>query len=64
MTENVHTVKILDLYVSDSMTEIFIVMNYVPTDLSRVLNQEDTGMEEDHTVELLFKMLCALKFLH
>lgn len=29
MKENVHTVKIEDIYVSDNMKEIFIVMNYV-----------------------------------
>ena len=64
MKENVHTVKILDLIVSDSMTDIFIVMNYVSADLSWVLRQKDTDMEESHTVELLFKMLCALNFIH
>ena len=64
MKENVHTVKMLDLIVSDSMTDIFIVMNYVSADLSKVLRQEDTDMEESHTVELLFKMLCALNFIH
>ena len=64
MTENVHTVKILDLMVSDSMTDIFIVTNYVSTDLSRVLHQKDADMEEDHTVELLFKIVCALNFIH
>ena len=37
MTENVHTVKILDLIVSEGMTDIFIVMNYVKNDLSSVL---------------------------
>ena len=34
MKENVHTVKILDLIVSEDMTNIFIVMNYMCSDLS------------------------------
>ena len=33
MEENVHTVKMLDLVVSDSLEDIFIVMNYDDTDL-------------------------------
>ena len=64
MTENVHTVKILDLIVSDSMTDIFIVMNYVKNDLSCVLGQKDLEMLEDHIVHLLFKIVCALNFIH
>ena len=33
MQENVHTVKILDLIISDNMMDFFIVMNYVESDL-------------------------------
>ena len=64
MTENVHTVKILDLIVSDSMTDIFMVMNYVENDLSSVLSHKDPVIQEDHVVHLLFKMVCALNFIH
>ena len=49
MTENVHTVKILDLIVSDSMTDIFMVMNYVEHDLCSVLGQKDPVIQKDHT---------------
>ena len=33
MKENVHTIKILDLLVSEDYNDIFIVTNYVETDL-------------------------------
>ena len=64
MKENVHTVKILDIIVSDDMTDFFLVMNYVEQDLSSVLSQTETDLDEEHTVLLLFKMLCGLYFLH
>ena len=64
MTENLHTVKILDLMVSDDMTDFFIVMNYVEDDLYRVFHEKATDLKEDHTVVLLFKMMCALNFIH
>ena len=60
MKENVHTVKILDIIVSDDMTDFFLVMNYVEQDLSSVLSQIETDLDEEHTVLLLFKMLCGL----
>ena len=33
MKENKHTVKMLDLIVSENVTDVFIVMNYVDNDL-------------------------------
>ena len=41
MDENLHTVKILDLYFSDDLSEIFIVMNYYPYNLKEILYQDD-----------------------
>ena len=38
MTENVHTVKIKDIIVSDNMTDFFIVMNYVGADLNSFIH--------------------------
>ena len=37
MKENHHTVKILDIVVSEDMNDIFIVMDYVRRDLSSIL---------------------------
>ena len=64
MKENVHTVKILDLIVSEDMHDIFIVMNYFCSDLKRVLVQDGIGFTEKHTTTILFRLLCALNFLH
>lgn len=64
MKENVHTVKILDLIVSEDMTNIFIVMNYMCSDLKKVLGKQDIGFTEKHTTAILFRLLCALNFLH
>ena len=65
MKENKHTVKILDLIVSENMADIFIVMNYIGNDLNQVLSQKQTlVLTQDHTVIILYKMLCALNFLH
>ena len=64
MKENVHTVKILDLIVSEDMKSIFIVMNYISSDLKKVLSQDDTGFNEKHTTAIFFSLLCALNFLH
>ena len=49
MKENIHTVKMLDLVVSDSMTDIFIVMNYTKstTDFKTFLRKKSSSFEND-----------------
>ena len=64
MKENVHTVKMLDIIISDCMNNIFIVMNYVENDLSHMLRSNHAGLNEDTTLVVLFKMLCAVRFIH
>ena len=64
MTENMHTVKILDVIVSNDLSDIFIVMTYVCGDLKKALNQAHIGLTQQHTITILFRMLCALDFLH
>ena len=65
MEENVHTVKILDLIISEDMKDVFIVINYFDKDLRTVLNQSHSlYMDEDHTKMLLFRLICALEFIH
>ena len=55
MKENKHTVKMLDLIVSESVTDIFIVMNHIGKDLQAVLSQKDNiGLTEDHTIVILY----------
>ena len=60
MEENVHTVKMLDLVVSDSMEDIFIVMNQVDTDLRKFLKKKWFEITEDIILMIVYKLLCAL----
>lgn len=64
MKENVHTVKILDLIVSDDYSDVFIVMNYVDNDLKSVLKNTSKGLSQEVITAILFKLLCALSFIH
>lgn len=64
MKENVHTVKIVDLIVTEELRDLFIVMNYVCSDLKNVLRQDQIGLSQNHTITILFRLLCALNFLH
>lgn len=64
MKENVHTVKVLDAFVTEDVSDIFIVMNYVCSDLQKVMKQGQIGFTQMHTTTILFKMLCAMNFLH
>ena len=38
MEDNQHTVKILDFIMIDDKKEVFIIMNYFPSNLQRVLS--------------------------
>ena len=62
MEENVHTVKILDLIISDDMVNIFIVMNFIESDLKKLMSRLTT--KEEHIITILYKFLCALNFIH
>ena len=43
---------------------IFIVMDFVDTDLKKLMNSvENVDLEENHTIILMYNMLCAFKFL-
>ena len=64
MKENVHTSKILDLIVSDDFSNVFIVMNYVNNDLKSVLKNTHEGLSQEVITAILFKLLCALSFIH
>ena len=66
MEDNLHTVKILDLIVTEDMSSIFIVMTYMPSDLKNILSldTDQAGLTQNHTIKILFRMLCALNFIH
>lgn len=66
MKENVHTVKMLDLVVSDSMEDVFIVMNQEDTDLKKILRKKCSSPQitSDIILIIAYKLLCALNFIH
>ena len=64
MDENVYTVKLRDVVVSADLRSIFIVTNYVPSNLKNLLQSKKNDLTELHTQAILFKLLCALNFLH
>jgi serine/threonine protein kinase len=44
---------------------IFIVMEYMQTDLKELLNlTASTKITEAHTIQIIYNLLCAVKFLH
>lgn len=64
MRENLHTVQLIDLLASPDMSDIFIVMEYVSNDLRQLVGQDQIGFTEKHTITIIFRLLCALNFLH
>ena len=65
MDENVHTTKLYDILHTDDFSHIFLVMDFMTTDLHHVLkNGKESEMDEEHMLVLMYKLLCALKFLH
>jgi mitogen-activated protein kinase 1/3 len=65
MEGNVHTTKLYDVMHTEDFSHIFMVMDYVESDLNKVLNNaRSVDMDEDHIIVLIYKLLCALKFLH
>ena len=64
MENTKHTVKVLNCIATEDFSEIFIVMNYVCSDLKKILDQDKIGLTEVHTTTILFKLLCAIDFLH
>ena len=64
MKENAHTTRMLDVITTDCMEHIFIVMNYVSHDLEHVLKKVDVELNEANTIVIIYKLLCAIQFLH
>ena len=68
MPENQFTTRILNLFgTQENVTKdfgIFIEMDFVDTDLKKLMNSvENVDLEENHTIILMYNMLCAFKFL-
>ena len=50
----------------NSFKQIFLVMEYIESDLKKILNSVHRGtvLEEDHIVTMMYNSLCALNFIH
>ena len=50
----------------NSFKQIFLVMEYIESDLKMILNSVHRGtvLEEDHIVTMMYNSLCALNFIH
>jgi mitogen-activated protein kinase 1/3 len=68
MDNNIYTTTLIDIITPSKSTEfdhIFLVMNLGSTDMKRFLESKDAeGLTEEHTVTILYNMLCALNFVH
>ena len=63
MKGNVFTTKMLDLFLMDK--NLFIVLEYVNSDLKKVLGAcAEANFSEEHVVTIMYNSLCALNFLH
>ena len=68
MENNQFTTRIFDIIVPtdpNDMSFIFIVMEYMQTDLKKIFQSMDQlEFSESHMVSILYNMLCAMNFIH
>ena len=67
MNNNQHTSKVLDIIADPNLEEdyMFIVMDYVNSDLKKVLNScKQIEFTMEHVLIILYNTLCALNYVH
>jgi mitogen-activated protein kinase 1/3 len=68
MEGNCHTTKIYDIITpksSDNLGYIFIVMEFMQTDLKKIFqSMPQLEFSEDHMVQIIYSLLCSLNFMH
>ena len=68
MPNNHAVLNLLDIYEPveiDQKTYLFIVLEYIESDVLRMLESAKMlNLQEDHIVLILYRMLCSLNFLH
>ena len=67
MSGNIFTTKLLDVIIPEdpqSFDSIFLVLECGDQDLRSLLNKEQSVLEEDHAIIILYNLLCGIKFLH
>lgn len=63
--DNSYTVKLFDVITNDELSYMFLVMEYMPVDLQKVLDNGDCiEMSEEHVKTLSYKLISALNFIH
>ena len=74
MSGNIFTTKLHDAIITSGLDEdnkdakegLFLVMDYVESDIRKVLDSVKYGtmLSEDHIIIILYNILCSLQFLH
>ena len=65
MKNNNHTIQLYEVITDEEMTSIFLVMEYMQSDLRCVLlKAEKYKLEQSNILVLVYKILCAVQFLH
>ena len=64
MQYNVFTSKILDVHVSSDQTYMFMVLDYMETDLKKVTSQQNVSISQFTILNILYNFLCSLNFIH
>ena len=70
MPNNYHTTELIDLFVpnldmKDPQFGLFIVMEYLESDLKKLMTQSPrVELSENHVIQILYNILCCMKFLH
>ena len=62
---NVHTIKLYDVVANEDLDHVFIVMEFIKSDLKKILGRADSvEMSQEHSSVLIYKLLCAVNYLH
>jgi len=67
MNNNMHTSALLDVITEPNLEGdwLFLVMEYFPSDLKKVLNRSSTiEFNEDHVLIITYNILCAINYIH
>ena len=64
MENNVFTSKILDVQVSSDLAYMFMVLDYMESDLKRVTSQANVALPQFSVLKILYNFLCSLNFMH
>ena len=63
--DNHYTVRLYDVITNDDLSYMFVVMEFMQMDLAKVLeNRNIVEMKDAIVMNLTFKLLCALNFIH